>query len=359
MNVIAAKIQKDPESFILSTGSAGVISLINIVLHWCLNWKNFESPAHVEVFINEDCRICIMHDGFAEFEIATEKEWRRFVETQFIGSNLDELEIQTAIQDPSGVKMTPIVVCALSSIFDFEMHRNGLRYTFRLEDGALKSAITESADEKLSKMVISFCPLAGLFQYESFEMGEMLRVILRWTAHLCSGTKFSLTHKISKLEEEFCFENGSWSYLTDRCSSLDKISSIFGEDFVSDETCVEFSAQWLFPFSESFGHSQLHCFIDLVEIESGSPEHLLIEQSITAVVNDVLVKELYPASAQHDFKKLLRNFLAGVVNIRGASLRRAKLDKASTVIMETSRKWAQSNLEDLKRIDEVLRAFSQ
>lgn len=138
------------------------------------------------------------------------------------------------------------VVNALSKQVDVTIHRDGKIYQIGFANGNKTSNLKAvgTIPKKQTGTILRFWPNPSYFDTAKFAL-ESLKYALRAKAVLCPRLKITFTDVKADTKDEWYFENGLTTYLTD---SLEKHTYLPDQTFVgqfeSDNECVAWSVAW-------------------------------------------------------------------------------------------------------------------
>jgi topoisomerase-4 subunit B len=139
------------------------------------------------------------------------------------------------------------VVNALSRQLDVWVKRDGKEYNVSFQNGDCVSELEEvgTVGKRNTGTTIRFWPNPTYFDSSKFSIPR-LKHVLRAKAVLCSGLQVTFKDEKSGEKEEWCYENGLPSYLTDELKGYDVLPpEPFAGSMQGNDEAVDWAVVWL------------------------------------------------------------------------------------------------------------------
>jgi len=159
------------------------------------------------------------------------------------------------------------VVNALSKQLEVWVRREGCEYNMSFSHGEVKTVLQQvgTVSRRTTGTTVRFWPEASYFDTVSLSISR-LKHLLRAKAVLCSGLCVGLMDERSGEQEQWCYEDGLKTYLSDALKAHDLLpAEPFLGSMEGDQEAVDWAVHWLLDEGEIVAES----YVNLVPTPQG------------------------------------------------------------------------------------------
>ncbi|MGH6635497.1 MAG: DNA topoisomerase IV subunit B [Gammaproteobacteria bacterium] len=159
------------------------------------------------------------------------------------------------------------VVNALSKQLEVWVRREGCEYTMSFAHGEVKTALQRigTVSRRTTGTTVRFWPEASYFDTVSLSIPR-LKHLLRAKAVLCSGLRVGLMDERSGEQEQWCYEDGLKTYLSDALVAHELLpAEPFMGSMEGEQEAVDWAVHWLLDEGEAVAES----YVNLVPTPQG------------------------------------------------------------------------------------------
>ncbi|MEZ5337960.1 MAG: DNA gyrase subunit B [bacterium] len=280
-------VRHRPAMYIGSTSEAGLHHLVYEIVDNAIDEVMAGHATRVNVTLHKDGS-CSVEDNGRGIPVDIMKEEGRpalevILTTLHAGGKFDSSNYKVS-GGLHGVGSS--VVCALSSLFTAEVHRDGKIHYVELERGLLTKPMEITGKTKKNGSVIRFWPDAQIFETVEFK-ATILEERLRELSFLNAGTEIVLTDEDEDEAEErvkkFKARGGLSEfikYLNRNFSAVQQISPVIHLDGEIDDTKVEVALQWTSGYKE-----RINGYANNIFTKDGGTHIIGLKKAITRVIS--------------------------------------------------------------------------
>jgi topoisomerase-4 subunit B len=176
------------------------------------------------------------------------------------------------------------VVNALSKTLEVLVRRNGNEYSMTFKNGDVKTPlkVVGSVGKKNTGTTIRFWPDAKYFDSTNYAIPK-LKHLMRAKAVLCPGLKISFYDEAKKDKEEWCYEDGIKTYLTEELAGLELLPpEPFLGSMQGEHEAVDWAVHWLEEPAEMVTES----YVNLVPTAQGGTHVNGMRQGLLDAIRD-------------------------------------------------------------------------
>jgi len=176
------------------------------------------------------------------------------------------------------------VVNALSKTLEVLVRRNGNEYSMTFKNGDVKTPlkVVGSVGKKNTGTTIRFWPDAKYFDSTNYAVPK-LKHLMRAKAVLCPGLKISFYDEAKKDKEEWCYEDGIKTYLTEELAGLELLPpEPFLGSMQGEHEAVDWAVHWLEEPAEMVTES----YVNLVPTAQGGTHVNGMRQGLLDAIRD-------------------------------------------------------------------------
>ncbi|MGH8579153.1 MAG: DNA topoisomerase IV subunit B, partial [Gammaproteobacteria bacterium] len=159
------------------------------------------------------------------------------------------------------------VINALSKQLEVWVRREGCEYNMSFAHGEVKTALQRAGtvSRRTTGTTVRFWPEAAYFDTVSLSIPR-LKHLLRAKAVLCSGLWVGLMDERSGEEEQWCYEDGLKTYLSDALNAHELLPA---EPFMGSMEGEQEAVDWAVPWLLDEGEAVAESYVNLVPTPQG------------------------------------------------------------------------------------------
>ncbi|MCB1186965.1 type IIA DNA topoisomerase subunit B [bacterium] len=281
-------VRHRPAMYIGSTSEAGLHHLVYEIVDNAIDEVMAGHATKVNVTLHKDGS-CSVEDNGRGIPVDIMKEEGRpalevILTTLHAGGKFDSSNYKVS-GGLHGVGSS--VVCALSSLFTAEVHRDGQIHYVELEKGLLTKPMVITGKTKKNGSVIRFWPDESIFETVEFK-ATILEERLRELSYLNAGLEIILTDEDEDEAEErvkkFKAKGGLSEfikYLNRSFSATHQISPVIHFSGEIDDTRVEVALQWTSGYKE-----RINGYANNIFTKDGGTHIVGLKKAVTRVISN-------------------------------------------------------------------------